>query len=127
MALTINHQTNDISATSGSVTIDGSAIDVGAATAGLSAGGIGTYCFANGPDTAFGSTTAGSGLTPISAMYKGDEFGIQGGTGNGPTAGSALSGTWRCMGTSDATWVIDPNGANPDTIGYGATLWLRIS
>jgi|DEB0MinimDraft_3_1074331.scaffolds.fasta_scaffold11736_3 hypothetical protein len=101
--------------------------NVTAATAALSAGGIGTYCFANGPDTAFGSTTAGSGLTPISAMYKGDEFGIQGGTGNGPTAGSALSGTWRCMGTSDATWVIDPNGANPDTIGYGATLWLRIS
>ena len=101
--------------------------DVGAATAALSAGGIGTYCFANGPDTAFGSTTAGSGLTPISAMYKGDDFGYQTGTGNGPTAGSALSGTWRCMGTSDATWVIDLNGANPNTNGYGATLWLRIS
>ncbi len=30
MALTINHQTNDISATSGSVTIDGAALAVGA-------------------------------------------------------------------------------------------------
>jgi hypothetical protein len=101
--------------------------DVGAGTAALTAGGIGTYCFAKGVDTNFGSTIAGSSLNPISALYKADNMSFQSGSSNSSSTGSALSGTWRCMGQSDATWILDGNGADVDTIGYGATLWLRIS
>jgi len=90
-------------------------------------GGIGTYCFASGPTTAFGSTTAGSNLNPISAMYTASDMGEQFGTGLGPTTGSALSGTWRAMGQAQASWTIDANGPNPATTASGATLWLRIS
>ena len=42
MSLTINHQTNDISATSGSVTIDGAAPGVGAIRAWINFNGTGT-------------------------------------------------------------------------------------
>jgi len=84
------------------------------------AGGIGTYVFAAGPTTAFGATVAGSGLAPTSAAY-----GRNSGT-SGPDAtfplGSALSGTWRCMGTMTATQIV---GANE--VWVGATLWLRIA
>jgi hypothetical protein len=75
------------------------------ATAGAAAGAVGTYALAvllSGGAVSFGSTTSGSNLRPSSSAAS-------------PT-GSALSGTWRCMGVSaqaaDST---------------GVTLWLRIS
>jgi len=89
--------------------------------AGSSVDDIGTYIFASGADTAQGSTIAGSGLTPTSGARRWDN-------GDGVTpidisfdTGSTLSGTWRCMGYSDASAV-----SSGCTL-YGATLWLRIS
>jgi hypothetical protein len=76
------------------------------ATAGAAAGAVGTYALAvlvSGSGTvSFGSTTLGSNLRPSSS--------------NASPAGSALSGTWRCMGV--AAVAADPTGV---------TLWLRIS
>ena len=76
--------------------------DVPTATANnIEAGGVGSYVFAintNQGSVYFGATYAGSNLKPTSAVaYQ----------------GSALSGTWRCMGANSGT-------------GSG-TLYLRIS
>lgn len=57
MSLTINHQTNDISATSGSVTIGGTAV-----------GGAGVHTLIN--TTKITSTTANITVTGIDAKYK---------------------------------------------------------
>jgi len=50
------------------------------------AGAVGSYAMAKSTATvAFGSTVSGSSLTPSNAA--------------GSSVGSALTGTWRCMGT----------------------------
>lgn len=73
-----------------------------ARTAGAGAGVVGSYAFASAASSnSFGSTRAGSQLTPSSA--------------SGINSGS-LSGTWRCMGFASAT--------NVESL---TTLWLRIS
>lgn len=95
------------------------AAQVGSGNAGLSAGAVGTYIFAHSSaDVAFGETVAGSTLYPTSAARR-VSFNS---TGIAQfNSGSALSGTWRCMGTFD----LIASGT-----GYsisGATLWLRIS
>lgn len=87
--------------------------------AGLTAGAVGSYAFAQyastTTDVAFGGTTAGSNLapsgfrSPVTAGSTTISF-----TG----VGSALSGTWRCLGNAD----IDGSSN-----GYASTLWLRIS
>lgn len=91
-----------------------------------SAGSIGTYVFAclrNGTTVyAFGSTIAGSNLTPTSAVTSGT-------LGSGTFAlstGSVLSGTWQCMGSRSNANIINAFG---DIVGsvVGATLWLRIA
>lgn len=94
-----------------------------AATAGASAGAVGTYAFAKlNSNLAFGSTVAGSSLAPTAAAYH-----VYKGSGSGSSAtfavGSALSGTWRAMGTQTYTAA----GPYSDPTIYGATLWLRIS
>lgn len=87
------------------------------------AGAVGTYAFAlsTSGDTSFGSTRAGSSLRPTSAA----KSGIDSGSGIvGPfdfNEGTALSGTWRCMGQFDLT---DPASGSRSE---GATLWIRIS
>lgn len=97
--------------------------DVLAATAGATAGAVGTYCFARRTtgttDVAFGSTLAGSSLSPTSAV----SIIVYNTVGTTLTlaTGSALSGTWQAMGTYDHI-----NGTAPTAIN-GATLWLRIS
>ena len=93
------------------------------ATAGASAGAVGTYVFARlGANLAFGATVAGSSLTPTSAAYS-----VYKGSAAGDTAtlsvGAALSGTWRAMGTQTAS----ASSGSTDPIIYGATLFLRIS
>lgn len=98
------------------------------AQAGHSAGAVGSYCFAVGPasDVAFGSTTAGSNLRPTSALYSGLSPSRSNQTRGTPfNQGTALSGTWRAMGTYD---YIESTGdsQNPSYI-FGVTLWLRIS
>lgn len=77
------------------------------ATVGLSAGAVGTYAFARhdgatNPVT-FGLTVQGSDLKPSN--------------GSGNYVGSALTGTWRCMGYAIAS----------STSQNLTTLWLRIS
>ena len=89
------------------------------ATAGASAGAVGTYAFlgdTNSTGYAFGDTAAGSTLR-YAGLRAGSSFenaipsaGTFGGGTGGPT------GTWRCMG----------NG-NAGTGSFRATLWLRIS
>ena len=68
-------------------------------------GGIGTLAFAaraSGGTNAFGTTIAGSSLTPANAV--------------GTTAGSTLTGTWRSLG-----WAASGGGE------AGSTLWQRIA
>lgn len=82
-----------------------------AATAGASAGAVGSYMwgYKTGSTNSFGSTSAGSSITPAG-----------GGTNCGgaiifATSGAAQSGTWRCMGYGSG-------------VGFAnGTLWLRIS
>jgi hypothetical protein len=79
---------------------------VASATAGVTAGAIGTYMMAvySGSTTVgFGGTAAGSDLRPSNA------------TGN--NVGSYQTGTWRCMGYTISS----------STSGNLTTLWLRIS
>lgn len=87
-------------------------------------GAVGTYVFARRTtgtaDVAFGSTLAGSSLSPTSASMGHADTGGSTGTGTFNT-GAALSGTWRCMGTYDHT-----TGSSGTTM-QGATLWMRIA
>lgn len=95
------------------------------ATAGATAGAVGTYVMARSTtavNTAFNATKAGSGLVPVSVA---SSFYIPaGGTGRTFPSGAVLSGTWRAMGNYNFYG---------DEFGYagasttGATLWLRIS
>jgi hypothetical protein len=104
------------------------------ATAGASAGAVGTYMLgwlnSTATPPAFGATVAGSGLRP--AGFTGDvdvlgnlSFTKFVGAGTGDLFGSAgslrsvQSGTWRCMG--EARQVSGSAGSYPHT------LWLRIS
>ena len=81
------------------------AIDVGALTASLSLGAVGTYAFLRTEPLA--NTTAGSTKAGSALRYAG---------GNGDTDGTAPSGTWRCVGRTGS------GGATT-----GTTVWLRIS
>jgi hypothetical protein len=77
-----------------------------ARTASASAAAVGTYAFLTNSGSffiAFGSTVAGSLLTPISA--------------SGSPFGGTQSGTWRCMGFSDNSGTLEGKGS----------LFLRIS
>ena len=113
MALTINHQTNDISATSGSVTIDG-------ASAGSSTtfGAVGTYIIGRpNNQTYYATNSTASGLLAVvgnstnTSPYRWD------GSFRSTKATTSVSGTWRAMtGTLDAGYP-----------GAGVGLWVRIS
>ena len=88
-----------------------------AATAGASAGAVGTYMMArlnNGAAWPFtintGDTAAGSALRPTSVLSSGGTFSLS-------ISSSALTGTWRCMSyTYYGTGSVDAVG-----------LWLRIA
>ncbi|CAB4121140.1 Bacteriophage T7 tail fibre protein [uncultured Caudovirales phage] len=90
---------------------------VGAATAGLAAGAVGSYLFGlpnNTTTYATGATIAGSVLLPVGAQSVDGAPATQRVAGTG----SAQAGTWRCMGTRSTT---------SGVIDNCATLWLRIS
>lgn len=97
--------------------------DIGSLLIETDQGEIGTYVFAYASSNkSFGDTVAGSDLTPISAVR--EVVGV--GSTNASFAfndGSALTGTWRCMGEFDRFTDGYPSGNS----FYGATLWLRIS
>lgn len=101
------------------------AAQVIAANASAAAGDVGSSAFLyyNGATT-FGTTRAGSSLLPIGSI---DSVGSTGsptvGSGWAIAKGTALAGTWRCMGNTTP--------ANADSFGNAittnATLWLRIA
>ncbi len=85
-----------------------------AATAGASAGAIGTYAFLGrgSAEIAWNGTVAGSGLYP-SGLWKGSSYGTNGtpadNNGDAWQAGqnTPQAGTWRCMGRlRNTSWSI---------------------
>jgi hypothetical protein len=101
------------------------------ATAGATAGAVGTYALLGLGDSTdtntFGTTRAGSALFPA-----GFGSNVSGGftvnTSNATTAmgeNSARAGTWRCMGVQRSSTTTNTEGVS--TFIRGATLWLRIS
>lgn len=118
MALTINHQTNDISATSGSMTIDGASAGGPSTTY----GDVGTYIMGariQGRVTE-GSTAAGSSIRNIT-IHGWNSTSISFNTTLNPpdfVTSDTMSGTWRQM--FDATI-----GNSSDNARGG--IWVRIS
>ena len=97
------------------------------ATAGASAGAVGTYAFlytTSNADYTFGSTLAGSNLFPAGIIYGGwDLYTLSCGGGassRGVYQNSAQSGTWRLMGVASNASI----SCNPGRTG---SMWLRIS
>ena len=93
--------------------------------ANLVAGGLGSLVFAysTGGDVAFGGTVAGSALRPVGAARS------VGGSSSSTVvlaSGSALTGTWTCLGYFDSTETYNTGGESPSTATIqGATLWQR--
>jgi hypothetical protein len=103
------------------VSVNVTASAVLSATAGATAGSVGSYAFlgvAANVTSQFGETRAGSELHPA-GMAAGQSFANNFliSINNAAGQNSARAGTWRCMGVvrSSATPV------------FGASLWLRIS
>ena len=94
--------------------------DVLTATAGASAGAVGTYIMArqisNGVTYILGSTASGSVLYPANTYQSGSSSGYDSRYGS-------LSGTWRCMGETN----IYNGTAAGSTANVQTTSWLRIS
>jgi len=110
-----------------------STTDVLNATAGATAGAVGTYAFLGNTvfqDVALGVTRAGSSLrfanivarvnwnTGLSNIAQGDSDVFRGGSTPSGTQFGTPSGTWRCMGEAFS---------NPFIASFSAALWLRIS
>ena len=103
------------------------------ASALMTAGAVGTFVFARstaGSDIAFGSTIAGSSLVPTSAAAGFDDIaGMDDkGAANYFDSGSALAGTWRCLGYYDHQSIdLDTSDTTGGGVSYfyGATLWQR--
>ena len=93
--------------------------------ANLVAGGLGSLVFAysTGGDVAFGGTVAGSALRPVGAARS---VGGDAGSTAVLASGSALTGTWTCLGYFDSTVTATGTGQDPPTVTIqGATLWQR--
>jgi len=93
--------------------------------ANLVAGGLGSLVFAysTGGDVAFGGTVAGSALRPVGAVRL-----VSGSSGETMVlaSGSALTGTWTCLGYFDNAASYSGTGPSPPTKTIrGATLWQR--
>lgn len=91
------------------------------ATAGASAGAVGTYAFL-GKATQLGNL---SGLQRTAGgTLAGSELSYAGPSGAAFFLSGTPAGTWRCMGFFNAFFTNGPYG--PETI-FSSTLWLRIS
>jgi hypothetical protein len=105
-----------------SISVTPTTAQVLAATAGATAGDVGTYAWAatinNNTRTTFGGTLAGSSLQTQGIRYWTVEAGVVA-VSSGTTT---LSGTWRCMGTKP-----NAEGAGSTSDRREATIWLRIS
>lgn len=114
MSLTINHQTNDISASSGTATVDGAA--AGAVTT-LGAVGAPALAYRSSSSSATpGTTLAGSGLYYANTFVYGNSY-------YGGSSTSLGSGTWRVMGN----YGYYNGGATTSTYECRITLAVRIS
>ena len=97
----------------------------GGLAANLVAGGLGSLVFAlsTGGNVAFGGTVAGSALRPVGAARS-----VSGSSGStlALASGSALTGTWTCLGYFDNAATYSGTGPDPATKTIlGATLWQR--
>lgn len=94
------------------------------ATAGATAGAVGTYALlgvAANSSSNYGDTRAGSGLYPAGFRSE-TAFTASGFSVSSAGQNSVRAGTWRCMG------VLVSNASGFETPArFGATLWLRIS
>jgi len=93
----------------------------------LVAGGLGSLVFAwsTGADVTFGGTVAGSALRPVGAARA---LSTRGASSLSVllTSGSALTGTWTCLGYFDSVASASAPGEDTSTISiFGATLWQR--
>lgn len=118
----VNYANSSGNAASASTVTNVTTAQVLAATAGASAGGVGSYAFAKiashaAYDSSFGATRPGNDLVPTSAA---------GGVSGNPSLvfadGASLTGTWRCMGYGD--YEVSNNAG---AYMVGVTLWLRIA
>ena len=94
--------------------------------ANLVAGGLGSLVFAysTGGDVAFGGTVAGSALRPVGAARSVSASGSS--LVAVLASGSALTGTWTCLGYFDSTETDAGTGQDTSEITIlGATLWQR--
>jgi hypothetical protein len=92
----------------------------------LVAGGPGSLVFAysTGGDVAFGGTVAGSALRPVGAARSVSASGSS--LVAVLASGSALTGTWTCLGYFDSTETDAGTGQDTSEITIlGATLWQR--
>ena len=110
---------------SGAVTVTVDTTSVLNATAGATAGAVGSYAFLGDEtasiDTNFNATRAGSALRPISVGKQAFAFGGSIATLRGAQHNSGTqAGTWKCMGQSLSFFLTDDNH-------FPGTLWLRIS
>lgn len=94
------------------------------------ADGLGTYVFASrltNAATAYGATVAGSNLVPTSAArsVRVDSDGLAMDETSTLGAGTALTGTWRCMGQ----YAIETQGGSSSqrVVLTAATLWVKIA
>jgi len=111
-----------------SLTLTPSTSDVLTATAGASAGDIGTYAWLGenvaNTSTTFGGTRAGSNLRATGVnkgVYQYNVSSLRSTAYIASDFNTTPSGTWRCMG--DSKYYTDVCGSGY----YPSTLWLRIS
>lgn len=90
----------------------------GAPRIAYTAGTVGSLVFGRGPVATYGALVAGSTIFPTSAVQALNDGGA---TVNGVfNSGSALSGSWQCLGDSNA-------GVWGSGTAVGATLWQRVA
>jgi len=132
MALTINHQTNDISATSGSVTIDGSNVQAYdadlAAIAGLAVTdgnfivGNGTTWVAESGATARTSLGLGS-LATLSTINDSNWSGTDLSVANGGTGASSFTANNVLLGNGTSAFQVVAPGTSGNILTSNGTTW----
>ena len=120
MSLTINHQTNDISATSGSVTIDGSAVGGG--------GGVTTFTGLSGTDgTPSGATYANVAALPSTGNTAGDLAYVTTGSNSKPSLYIWNGHGWFKIDDVNTTPTMNDLGSDPVRINASSDSTITIT
>lgn len=82
------------------------------------AGTIGSLVYGTGPVATYGDLVAGSTIFPSSSVQALNDGGAS--VAGSFNSGSALSGSWQCLGDSNA-------GSWGTGTAVGATLWQRVA